>query len=460
MPSDFMAMAKVQTLYQCQQCGYQSPKWLGRCSDCGAWNSFTEEKFQNPAKGREGVGAFYTLNSELKPLHEIGTEAPPRLMTRMPELDRLLGGGMVPGSVILLGGDPGIGKSTLVLHILSSLAEQGMKVAYLSGEESADQIKLRADRLQVKQPNLYVMTENDLDQALPKIEKLAPQILVVDSIQTVYLPELGSAPGSVSQVRECAGKLLYMAKSKNFIVLLVGHVTKEGALAGPKVLEHMVDTVLYFEGDSGQAYRILRTFKNRFGSVHELAVFEMRSQGLSEVRNPSELFLSDNPEMAPGSVVVSSLKGSRPLLAEVQALVTSTSYGTARRVVVGVDAQRVALLVAVLEKIVGLHVGSQDIFLNVVGGLDVDEPAVDLGVLIAIASSFQGKALPPKTLVLGEVGLNGEIRAVAGAGLRIQEAARLGFESVILPKKGGKEDFPKGIQLHQVARVSEALELL
>jgi len=343
-------MAKVQTIYECQKCGAQSPKWLGRCSDCGAWNSFTEEKTQPLSKAREGIGTFYTLNSELKPIHEIGTSAPHRIVTKMPELDRLLGGGMVPGGVILLGGDPGIGKSTLVLHVLANLAKQGLKVAYLSGEESADQIKLRADRLQITSPNLYVMTENDLSQALPKIEKLSPQVLIVDSIQTVYLPELGSAPGSVSQVRESAGKLLYMAKSKGFIVILVGHVTKEGALAGPKVLEHMVDTVLYFEGDGGQAYRILRTFKNRFGSVHELAVFEMHSNGLKEVSNPSELFLSDSPEIAPGSVVVSSLKGTRPLLAELQALVTSTSFGMPRRVVIGVDAQRVALLVAVLEK--------------------------------------------------------------------------------------------------------------
>ncbi|HCU25474.1 MAG TPA: DNA repair protein RadA, partial [Deltaproteobacteria bacterium] len=356
--------------------------------------------------------------------------------------------------------DPGIGKSTLVLQVLANLSRQGGKVAYLSGEESTNQVKLRAERLGVRSNSLYVMTENDLSRALPQIEALQPQLLVVDSIQTVYQPELGSAPGSVTQVRDCAGKLLYLAKSRGFSVWLVGHVTKEGSLAGPKILEHMVDTVLYFEGDRGQPYRLLRTFKNRFGSVSELAVYEMRSQGLSEVTNPSELFLSDNPELAPGSVVVSSLQGTRPILAELQALVTDSSLGMPRRVSVGVDAQRVALLVAVLEKVVGLHLGGQDIYLNVVGGLNVDEPAVDLGVLTAIASSFQGKALARRTLVMGEVGLNGEIRPVAGETTRLEEAARLGFTHVLLPKKGSKEKSPPGLELIRVGNVSQALEML
>ncbi len=452
-------MVKTQTLYECQQCGYQSPKWLGKCSDCGAWNSFVEGRSEALTRGK-GAENFYTLQSKLAPLNEIGTSAPPRVMTQLTELDRLLGGGMVPGSVILLGGDPGIGKSTLVLQILARLGEQGGKVAYLSGEESADQIKLRAERLGVKSNNLFVMTENDLSRALPQIEALKPQMLVVDSIQTVYQPDLGSAPGSVTQVRECAGKLLYLAKSRGFTVLLVGHVTKEGSLAGPKILEHMVDTVLYFEGDRGQPYRILRTFKNRFGSVSELAVYEMRGSGLIEVTNPSELFLSDSPELAPGSVVVSSLKGTRPLLAELQALVTPSSLGMPRRVTVGVDSQRVALLCAVLEKIVGLHLGGQDIFLNVVGGLDVDEPAVDLGVLLAIVSSFQNRALQKRTLVLGEVGLSGEIRPVAGEALRLHEASRLGFQRAILPKKGSSEKLPKDLELARVANVAAALDLL
>ncbi len=452
-------MAKLATLFECQQCGYQSPKWLGRCTDCGSWNSLVEG-VASASKAASNSGAqFYSLQSKLAPLDEIGTQAPPRILTRLSELDRLLGGGVVPGSVILLGGDPGIGKSTLVLQILSQLSQNGAKVAYLSGEESVDQIKLRADRLGVKSKNLYVMTENDLSRALPQIEALKPELLVVDSIQTVYLPELGSAPGSVTQVRECAGKLLYLAKSKGLPVLLVGHVTKEGSLAGPKILEHMVDTVLYFEGERGQAFRLLRTFKNRFGSVSELAVYEMRSQGLQEVTNPSELFLSENPELAPGSVVVSSLKGTRPLLAELQALVTPTSLGMPRRVTVGVDTQRVALLVAVLEKIVGLHLGGQDIFLNVVGGLDVDEPGVDLGVLLAVASSFQGRALAQRTLVLGEVGLNGEVRAVTGETLRLEEASRLGFKRVILPKKGSKEKIPADLELCRVANVGAALDL-
>jgi len=452
-------MPKVQTVFECQQCAYQSPKWLGRCPDCGAWNSFTEDKISTGKKGADSAG-FYTLNSDLLPLDQIGTDAAPRMPTGSAELDRLLGGGLVPGSVILLGGDPGIGKSTLVLQILRGLARKSGPVAYLSGEESGDQIKLRADRLGVLSSDIFVMTENDLSRALPKIEKLNPKLLVVDSIQTVYLPELGSAPGSVSQVRECAGKLLYMAKSKGFTVILVGHVTKEGALAGPKVLEHLVDTVLYFEGDRGQPYRLLRTFKNRYGSISELAVYEMRAEGLREVTNPSELFLSDNPELAPGSVVVSSLKGTRPLLAELQALVTPSAYGNARRVVVGVDPQRVALLAAVLEKIVGLGLGGQDIFLNVVGGLDVDEPAVDLGVLMAIASNFKGKALAQRTLILGEVGLNGEVRNVAGEAVRLEEAARLGFKHVILPKKSASDSFPKGLELIRVSNVSAALDYL
>ena len=451
-------MAKVATVYECQQCGYQTPKWLGKCSDCGAWNSLVEARAETLTRGKSGE-IFYSLTSKLAPLDEIGTNAPPRILTRLPELDRLLGGGMVPGSVILLGGDPGIGKSTLVLQVLARLSESG-KVAYLSGEESADQIKLRAERLGVKAKQLYVMTENDLSRALPQIEELKPQMLVVDSIQTVYQPELGSAPGSVTQVRECAGKLLYLAKSRGLTVLLVGHVTKEGSLAGPKILEHMVDTVLYFEGDRGQPYRMLRTFKNRFGSVSELAVYEMRSQGLVEVTNPSELFLSDSPELAPGSVVVSSLQGTRPILAELQALVTPSSLGMPRRVTLGVDAQRVALLGAVLEKIVGIQMGGQDIFLNVVGGLDVDEPAVDLGVLMAMVSSFQGKALARRTLVMGEVGLSGEIRPVAGEAIRLQEASRLGFQRAILPKKGSQEKLPQGLELIRVANVGAALNLL
>ncbi len=454
-------MPKVaRTLFECQQCGYQSPKWLGRCPDCGAWNSLTEGQAIPTAKFPNSTGPFYTLHSELTTLDKIGGEGPSRFPTHLPELDRLLGGGMVPGSVILLGGDPGIGKSTLVLQFLSQLARRGAKVAYLSGEESPHQIKLRAERLRVPTQDLYVMTENDLSQALPRITALGARVVVVDSIQTVFQPELSSAPGSVTQVRECAGKLMFLAKSQGITVVLVGHVTKEGALAGPKILEHMVDTVLYFEGDRGQPYRILRTFKNRFGSVSELAVFEMGAEGLTEVTNPSELFLSESPEMAPGSVVLSSLKGTRPLLAELQALVTPTSLGIPRRVILGVDAQRVALLAAVLEKVVGMPMGGQDIFINVVGGLDVDEPSVDLGVLMAIASSFQGKALRERTLVLGEVGLNGEIRPVAGTDVRLLEASRLGFRRAILPRKGEKQNPPTPLELIRVGHVQEALELL
>ena len=448
------------TLHECQHCGYQSAKWLGRCPDCGAWNSFVEEIKSNAVKGRDPGTPFYTLTSELAPLDQIGTEAPPRVSSGMGELDRLLGGGLVPGSVILLGGDPGIGKSTLVLQFLAKLSQHGNKVAYLSGEESADQIKLRAQRLGIQSPHLYVMTENDLTKALPKIDALGPQVLVVDSIQTIHLSELGSVPGSVTQVRECAGKLLYMAKSRGVTVVLVGHVTKEGALAGPKILEHMVDTVLYFEGERGQAHRLLRTFKNRFGAVSELAVFEMVPRGLQEVSNPSELFLSDAPHLSPGSVILSSLQGSRPLLAELQALVTPTSLGMPRRVVVGVDAQRVALILAVLEKGMGLGISYQDVFVNVVGGLGVDEPSVDLALVMALAGNFQGKTLRERSVVMGEVGLNGEVRPVAGVELRLNEARRLGFKQVILPKGGPKLSGMSDLKLHRVGHVSAALELL
>jgi DNA repair protein RadA/Sms len=454
-------MPKVlPNIFECQKCGYQSPKWLGRCPDCGTWNSLTEERQIPKSSAGAGQENFYTLSSDLKPLSEFGGAAPLRTATGLGELDRLLGGGMVPGSVILLGGDPGIGKSTLVLQWLSLLAGRGQRVAYLSGEESADQIKLRAMRLGLLSQDLYLMTENNLSQALPKVEKLAPHVMVVDSIQTIYQPELSSVPGSVTQVRECAGKLMFMAKSRGMTVILVGHVTKEGSLAGPKILEHMVDTVLYFEGERGQPYRLLRTFKNRFGSVSELAVFAMEGTGLKEITNPSELFLSENAELAPGSVVLSSLQGTRPLMAELQALVSDSSFGMPRRVVVGVDPQRVALLTAVLEKVAGLHLGGQDIFINVVGGLDVDEPAVDLAVVLAVASSFQNKSLPKKCVVLGEVGLNGEIRPVAGTEHRLQEAVRLGFEQAILPKRTAKFQAPKDLRLTPVAHLREVLSIL
>lgn len=452
-------MAKAQTIFTCQQCQYQSPKWWGKCPECGAWNSFVEEAFSKPSS-QTGAAPFYTLSSQLKPLPELSHDSPKRLSTGLQELDRLLGGGLVPGSVILLGGDPGIGKSTLVLQFLAKLSEQGKTVAYLSGEESADQIKLRAERLAITGEKVFVLTENDLNKALKKIDPLKPQVLVVDSIQTLYQSELSSVPGSVSQVRECAGKLMFLAKSKGLTVVLVGHVTKEGTLAGPKILEHMVDTVLYFEGERGQSYRLLRTFKNRFGSVSELAVFEMLASGLQEVSNPSELFLSGSEYLSPGSVILSALKGTRPLLAELQALVTDSSLGMPRRVSVGVDSQRLALLVAVLEKVVGFKMGNQDIFLNVVGGLDVDEPSVDLGVLLAIASSFKGRAIAERPLVLGEVGLNGEVRPVAGTELRVQEAMRLGFKKVLLPKNSGKLQNLSGVELIKIGRVEEALELL
>ncbi len=455
-------MASKQSVYACQQCGHQSAKWLGKCPECGQWNSFVEEFI---TKNKNPKNDFFTLNSEPKSLPDIASNPTPRLSTNLTELDRLLGGGLVWGSVSLLGGEPGIGKSTLMLQVQNKLAKQNKKVFYLSGEESLEQIKLRAKRLGMESANIMILAENNLETALTHIQKFSPDFLVVDSIQTIYLPDLGSTPGSVSQIRECAGKLLYYSKSKGVITWLVGQVTKEGTLAGPKILEHLVDTVLYFEGDQGQSHRILRTFKNRFGATHEVAVFEMVEHGLKEVINPSEFFLSHMLEQKPGSVVVSSLEGTRPILAELQALVVQSHLGTPRRVSLGVDANRVSLLAAVLEKICGYALGQNDIFINIVGGLSISEPAIDLGILLAMTSSLLGKKLPKQSLVVGEVGLTGEVRAVTGMSFRLSEAAKLGYQKIIFPKKNLDEiKNSELLQQHQlelypVGHVQEALEL-
>ncbi|MEW6214880.1 MAG: DNA repair protein RadA [Nitrospirota bacterium] len=424
-------MPKIKTFYQCQTCGYTSPKWLGRCPDCGTWNSLVEER-KEAVTHRSSLLTHFG-KSEPKPLSSITGGFELRTSTGMKELDRVLGGGVVKGSVILVGGDPGIGKSTLLLQTLSGLSRKYGRVLYVSGEESPEQIKLRAERLSISSDEIILLSETSLEGIVDTASKLSPKAMVVDSIQTVYTEELVSAPGSVSQVRDCAAKLMLFAKRSDIPVFLVGHVTKEGAIAGPRVLEHIVDTVLYFEGDRGHSYRILRTVKNRFGSTNEIGVFEMSDSGLIEVENPSELFLLERPLNVSGSTVVASLEGTRPLMVEIQSLVSQTNFGMPRRTTIGVDFNRVNLLVAVLEKRAGLHLGGMDIFVNVVGGLRIIEPAVDLGIIATIASSLRDAPVDPKTFVFGEAGLSGEIRAVTQAEARIKEASKIGFKRAIIP---------------------------
>jgi DNA repair protein RadA/Sms len=421
---------RERTLFCCQNCGYQTPKWLGRCPDCGQWESLVEERVAPPSKERRAVAG-----TDARPivLAEITAEGDDRRSTGIGELDRVLGGGLVGGSAVLIGGDPGIGKSTLLLQATASLAASGAKVLYVSGEESAQQIRMRSERLGLGDSLAWVLCETSLERILEAAGDLAPHAVAVDSIQTVTSAELASAAGSIGQVRESAARLVAFSKQSGAACFLVGHVTKEGYLAGPRVLEHMVDTVLYFEGDRGHAFRVLRAVKNRFGSTNEIGVFEMKDSGLAPVVNPSELFLSERPVGVAGSVVVAAMEGTRPILVELQALVTPSAFGTPRRTTLGIDSNRLALLVAVLEKKVGLHLTGQDIFLNVAGGFSIDEPAADLGAVAAVASSFLDKPIDPGTLVIGEVGLAGEVRAVHQAELRVREAQKLGFRRCILP---------------------------
>jgi DNA repair protein RadA/Sms len=425
------AVPREKSLFSCQNCGYQTPKWLGRCPDCGQWESLVEERIAPPAKGgRRGETATAEVPT---PLAEIKMEGEKRRSTGIGELDRVLGGGMVAGSAILIGGDPGIGKSTLILQATAELAAAGVKTLYVSGEESAQQIRMRADRLGLEASTTLVLCETSLERILEAAASLEPDVIAVDSIQTVTSAELASAAGSIGQVRESAARLVAFSKQSGAACFLVGHVTKEGYLAGPRVLEHMVDTVLYFEGDRGHTFRVLRAVKNRFGSTNEIGVFEMKESGLAPVLNPSELFLSERPVGVAGSVVVASIEGTRPILVELQALVTPSAYGTPRRTTLGIDSNRLALLVAVLEKKVGLHLTGQDIFLNVAGGFSIDEPAADLGAVAAVASSFLERPIDAGTLVIGEVGLAGEVRAVSQAEARVREAQKMGFRRCILP---------------------------
>ena len=420
---------KQKTIYSCQQCGYQSPKWLGKCPDCNQWDSLTEEAVAAPVKGRMAPASS---GSRPQRLAEVQVSEEDRIRCGIGEFDRVLGGGVVPGGFTLIGGDPGIGKSTLLLQAADRLAATG-KVLYVTAEESPRQVKLRGGRLGAAAQDLFLLAETSLEAIFERVRELKPAFLVVDSIQTIFTGTLESAPGSVSQVRECAGRLMHLAKGEGLPTFIVGHVTKDGSIAGPRMLEHMVDTVLYFEGDPGHPYRILRAVKNRFGSTNEIGVFEMREQGLAEVPNPSELFLAERPQGVAGSSVVPSLEGSRPILVELQALVTGSSFGTPRRTTMGIDHNRVSLLVAVLEKKVGLSLLAQDIFVNVAGGVRLNEPAVDLGVMAALASSHLNKPVPARTILFGEVGLAGEVRAVSRPELRVKEAARLGFDRCLLP---------------------------
>ncbi len=452
-------MVKVTTIFACQKCGYQAPKWMGRCPDCGEWGSLVEERLDEASVSLKGAGGPLGPHSSPSPLSDVAVSEEERMKTQVNEFDRVLGGGIVVGSIVLIGGDPGIGKSTLLLQSLDRLALSGLPILYVTGEESPRQVKMRAERLGAKSPGLYILTETSLERIVEAVGKMNPKVLAIDSIQTIFSESLTSAPGSLSQVREVAGRLMYLSKATGIATLLVGHVTKEGAIAGPKALEHIVDAVLYFEGDKGHAYRILRSVKNRFGSVSEIGVFEMREDGLCEVENPSELFLSERPTNSSGSVIVSSVEGTRPLLVELQALVSPSSFGFPKRTSIGVDYNRVSLLVAVLEKKVGIHLADRDVYINVAGGITIDEPAVDLGIVTAVASSALDKPVDPHTLVMGEVGLAGEVRAVRHAEVRIKEGARLGFARCLLPEGNQKKMKPlKGMELIGVSTISKALD--
>lgn len=456
-----MAKAKVATVFFCQKCGYESSKWMGQCPGCKEWNSFVEESVQVKGSGMGGAVHSAKMVKKATPvaLHEISMQEEDRMYTHIQELDRVLGGGIIKGSLTLVGGDPGIGKSTLLLQVCRKLSNDGHKVLYISGEESLKQIKMRAVRIGEFNQEMLLLCETNLEIIEETIRQLQPEVVVIDSIQTMYQESVSAAPGSVSQVREATGILLQIAKGIGSAVFIVGHVTKEGTVAGPRVLEHMVDTVLYFEGDRHASYRILRGVKNRFGSTNEIGVFEMRKEGLMEVENPSEFMLSGKPEGASGSVVVCSMEGTRPILIEIQALVCRTNFGIPRRQTIGTDFNRVNLLMAVLEKRVGLQVGDCDAYVNIAGGIKIQEPAIDLGIILAIVSSFKNRPVDGKLIAFGEVGLSGEIRAVSMAEQRVLEAKKLGFTTVMIPQTN-KDSLNgiEGIQIIGVSNVAEAID--
>lgn len=452
-------MAKVKTVYVCQQCGAQSPRWVGKCPGCGGWNSYVEERTAAPRQDpRTGI----VRDEPPTLLKDVATRAQDRLSAGIPELDRVLGGGVVPGSVILIGGDPGIGKSTLILQAMKHIAAASQTVLYISGEESAQQTKLRADRLGTcgVEDQLFIANQVDVTAIQACLERMRPDVVVVDSIQVVYHPDIPSSPGSVSQVRECAALLTQLAKSMNIALFIIGHVTKDGAIAGPRVLEHLVDTVLYFEGDRYASYRVIRSMKNRFGSTHELGVFEMTGAGLMEVANPSELFLSERARESSGSVVVPVLEGTRAFLVEIQGLVSRSTFGVARQKSHGFDPNRLALLTAVLEKRLGLNLVDKDVFLNVAGGVRVMDPAADLGVVMTVASALLDIVIPSDLIFLGEVGLSAEVRSVSQIALRLKEAGKLGFRRCVVPKNNIQKqtDIHSGMEILAVANIQEALD--
>ena len=454
-----MAKGKT-TVYFCQSCGYESSKWMGQCPGCHEWNSFVEEFVDKRTQAKTGEKAAHTQSAP-QPISAIELHEEQRCSSGMPELDRVLGGGIVPGSMVLVGGDPGIGKSTLLLQVCKNLADQKIRVLYISGEESLQQIKIRAQRIGEFSDDLKLFCETNLDDIRQTIEREKPQVVVIDSIQTMYREEISSAPGSVSQVRESTATLMQIAKGSGVTVFIVGHVTKEGVVAGPRVLEHMVDTVLYFEGDRYASYRILRGVKNRFGSTNEIGVFEMCGDGLREVENPSEYMLSGKPEHASGSVVACSMEGSRPILIEIQALVCHSNFGIPRRTAAGTDFNRVNLLMAVLEKRLNLKMSECDAYVNIAGGIRMNEPAIDLGIVLALISSFKNRPIDEKTICFGEVGLSGEVRAVSMPAQRVAEAEKLGFTTCILPKVCLDGLQQKGnIRLVGVSNVREAIDLM
>jgi DNA repair protein RadA/Sms len=451
-------MTKPKTTYVCQSCGYVLSKWMGKCPDCGEWNSITEEAVRLTAGIR---GAPFGENSLPVAFREVSSQEHVRFSSGLVEFDRVLGGGVVPGSLVLLGGDPGIGKSTLLLQAAEFMQRDGRSLLYVSGEESEQQIKMRGERLRIQPERLFLLAETCLERILENTERLGPRVIILDSVQTVYSEKLNSAPGSISQVREVATQFLFLSKHHSIPVFLVGHITKDGSLAGPKSLEHIVDTVLYFEGERYHSHRIVRTVKNRFGAANELGVFEMTNEGLVPVDNPSKLFLSERPAGAAGSVVIGCVEGSRPILVELQALVSGTNYASARRMAAGVDPNRVSLLIAMLEKRLGLHLAGTDVYVNVAGGLTIDEPAADLGIVAAIVSSYRNRAVAPDLVIFGEVGLAGEVRSTSQMSLRIREAAALGFRRCLVPHNGlSKLDSPSDIELIPVRSVQESLEVL
>ncbi|MGX9758708.1 DNA repair protein RadA [Clostridioides difficile] len=452
-------MAKIKTKYVCQSCGYETAKWLGKCPECTKWNTFVEEVDQKSTKKE----VFIIDKSSSKPVSitSIESKEEERFTTDIKELDRVLGGGIVKGSLVLVGGDPGIGKSTLLIQVSSNVAKLGRTVLYITGEESESQIKMRAKRLGINSENLYIFAENNLSIIESYLESVNPELIILDSIQTVFSPEISSAPGTVSQIKEGTSKFMKISKKMGISTFIVGHVTKEGSLAGPKLLEHMVDTVLYFEGERYNTYRLVRAVKNRFGSTNELGVFEMRDLGLVELDNPSKILISEKPKDVAGSVIISTVEGTRPMLLELQALVSPTSFGIARRTSTGVDYNRVGMLLAVLEKRVGLQIQNQDVYINIVGGIKINEPSIDLGIAISVASSFRNIPIDEDIAVTGEVGLTGEVRSVSFIEKRIAECKKLGFKKMVVPRSNyDVVKDTKGIEIWPVDNLRQAINIV